>query len=560
MDIHVTIDFPDDLWFATRRWDEASLRSLIRFYAEHGVTGIHWIDYGTIDDGLFDRGTYLDRMGTARDFITAVPDPLRVVADEGRRLGMRVYSVLKIFDLCGEMPWSTLPAGAGRRVGTSFIGGEGVHAHRWIRDHPRLRAELHPSLRERTPRLPVSRLRLWHEGPALPSCGFRLLTSADNRDYRPYGGPQRIEIGERRRRPPVFAPAPARAFGPEAMSTCIEFSGLAIDAPFIAIETEGCCVLANTLEALVELEDVAGNAVAFTLGLIPVVTPENRRPDWKTAGIAFDAAFGTSIPGRGWTDTRSGGRFRHELAPRGFLGIARGRNEHLAGIVELAYPEVREWLVGLAIRAAEAGCDGVDVRTTTHTESLDFENYGFGPPIVEAMRARHGVDIGSDGFDRAAWRRLRGSFLDLLLAQMREALHRRGKSLIVQLASNFDKPAEETCFHEIHVDWRRWCRERAFDIANLIAFRFAGTFYWDAIAACRESGIPLMMTPSMHAASDEVWATEGRELLEHCLADGIGTFNIYESGYITRLEERGFAKLHPPLWALVEEFRSRPGG
>ncbi len=557
MDVHVSIDFNDDLWFASQAWDEEKLRGLIGAYAERGIRGIHWLDQGGIDDGIHDKNGYIDRLGTAWDFIRRVPDPLRVVADEAHRHGMQVYSVLKCFDLCCGMPWCTRPAGYRHEppVGLPLVGGEGVLAHRWIREHPEMRAELHPTLQERTERRPIRKIRLWHESADLKGGEFQLFISENNRDYQSVAMHLAITCQEHNRRPPVFVPAPDKAFGAESAFTCFEFTDLNIGAPFIAVTYSGPKPIANTLAALVEIEDSAGERVPFTFGLGPVRTPQERAPDWRSAGIAFDAAFNTPIPGRGWTMTESGGRHRIELGPQSFLGLARGRNKHLSGVIELAYPQARQWLTAMASRAVDAGCDGVDIRMTTHTESLDWENYGFGAPVVEEFLRRHGVDIRTQPFDRAKWRRLRGSYVEMLLDETRSMLHAKGKKLSFQMSKLYDRPAEELCFHEIHFDWRKWCDEHIFDIANFVNFTFRESFYGEAVSRCRAAGIPMMMTPSMHSATDEDWARDAVELFDRCLQDGIDVFNIYESAAVVRLQQHGFEFLSPTLWKLVNQYR-----
>jgi hypothetical protein len=557
MEFHVSIDFNDDLWLAKQRWDEEKLRALIRTYAERGIRGIHWQDQGTIHDGVYDKGGYIDRLGTAWDFIQRVPDPLNVVADEAHKHNLQVFSYIKVFDLSASMPWNALPAGEPHHppTGVPYIGGEGPLAHRWIRENPDLRAELHPALQETQPRHPIRSIRLWHDAANLPKGDFQIFTSHNNRNYSLYAGPQTISMTDRRRRTPIFVPAPNLEYGPEALVTCVEFSDLCIEAAFIAIVPVQPTQLGNTLAALVEMEDSQGQNAVFTYGLGPIMTPEIRLPDWRTAGIAFDGAYNTPVPGRGWTMTQSGGRFRVEVSGRGFVGLARGRNQFLGGVVELAYPQVRDWIKNIAMQAVEAGCDGVDIRTSTHTESLDWENYGFGRPVIDEFKRRHGVDITKQSFDRALWRKLRGDYFDLMLQEVGDATRARGKLFSVQLYDYYDKTADEFCYHEIYFDWRKWCRERRMDIVNLKSFKFRNSFYPEVVKLCHDTGIPLMMTPSMHSATDEVWASEGRELFEHCVNDGIGVYNIYESAAVMRLGEQGFEPRCPTMWKLLDEFR-----
>lgn len=559
MDFHVTIDFNDDLWFAKKEWTEELLRELIRAYARRGIKAIHWIDQGTIDDGIHDRGGYIDRLGTAWDFIQRVPRPLEVVADEAHRQGIKAYSVLKCFDLGFGMPWCVRPAGDPHDppTGISFVGGEGVLAHRWIREHPDRRAKLHPALEEKLPRRPLRAIRIWNQSRELPQCAFALFGSENNRDYRRYTGPQKFNALLRRRRPPLFATAPQESFGPEAEFACVEFSGLDLHAPFMAVVPEQPCKLANTLSALAELEDDSGNTVAFTYGLVPVMDPENRTPGWRTAGIAFDAAIQTPVPGRGWTREYSGGRYTVDIGERGFVGLARGRNRYLAGVVELAYADTRQWLCNMASQALDFGCDGVDIRLTTHTESLDWENYGFGPPIAEEFKRRHGVDLLREPFDRASWRRLRGEYVDALLQEAGTQVRRRGKTFSVQLSNLFDTRAEDICFHEIYFDWKRWLTQRWMDIGNLNSFAFREPFYAAAVKLCHDMDVQLQMTPSMHSARDEDWQRDGPDLFDACIRDRFAAFNIYESASVARLEKGGIEFLCPSLWKLVEKYQKQ---
>jgi hypothetical protein len=556
MEFHATIDFNDDLWYAKRAWKEGLLREFVRNLGERGIRALHWIDYGTAKDGIYDKGGYLDRMGTAATFLKEVPEPLRVVADEAKQHGMRTYSVLKVFDLCMGMPWETRPVGdtGTPAVGVPLLGGEGVLAHRWIRENPHLRAELHPSLREKIARKPIRSIRLWHDASELRAQDFKVLVSENNRDYHPYTGPGTIKILQRCRRPPVFTPAPGSQFGAEGLFACVDFSMLEISSPFIAITAASGSDLANFLAALIEVEDVDGDSVMVTHGLVPVCSAENVNPDWRKTGIAFDAAFGTDIPGRGWTHVESGGRHRFLLKSRNFIGIARGRNQYLPGVVELAYPQTRQWLTGMAERAVEFGCDGVDVRVTTHTESLDWENYGFGTPVIEEFKLRYGTDI-SDGsqFDRALWRRLRGEYFTQLLRDIGESLRGKGKKLSVQISDDQHKTAEEICFLEIFYDWQRWCKERIIDIAHLTKFYSNPASLSVTAQACRENNISMMHFGAVSSASDESWLRDWGIISERCKREQIGIFNIYETAGIVRLEESGFVYRLPSLWKTITD-------
>ncbi|HYF52184.1 MAG TPA: hypothetical protein VEJ63_22445, partial [Planctomycetota bacterium] len=287
--------------------------------------------------------------------------------------------------------------------------------------------------------------------------------------------------------------------------------------------------------------------------LSPVFDPENRNPDWRTSGIAYDAAYGTEIPGRGWTYVESGGRHRVEMKARNFIGIARGRNNYLAGFTELAYPEARKWLLGMAEQAIAFGVDGIDVRVTTHTESLDWENYGFGKPVVDEFKRRHGVDIANgEKFDRAAWRKLRGEYFTNFLGEIGERLRSRGKKLCVQLRDDQHRSAEEICYMEVFWDWQRWVRERMVDMVHLTKFYTNWDLFPRSAQLCRENDIELMYTAGI-SGRDEDWQRDGPIILERCKQNHIEILNFYETGGFVRLEENGLAYHMPSLWKDVRE-------
>jgi len=86
----------------------------------------------------------------------------------------------------------------------------------------------------------------------------------------------------------------------------------------------------------------------------------------------------------------------------------------------------------------ELGADGVHCSTSSHcrhlpnTHEADF--YGYGQPIVDAFRARYGVDIRTAGdFDKSAWHDLKGEAMVQLYRELAALCHGRGKELWIGL-------------------------------------------------------------------------------------------------------------------------------
>jgi len=550
MEFYVTFDFADDVLQAKQPWTEEWLRKIVRGYGERGVSAIHWIQ--TAGACKFPS----DKMAWSA-FLETVPEALAVVADECHKNGMRCISIIKINDRVLAMPFTPRKVTFDEKgnIEQDFLGGKFGYVHPWTLKHPEMRAELHTSLQEKLPRKPVSAIRLWHEGPNLPETPFEIYVSKDNRDYTLYTGPMSIKFGERRRKPPVFVPAPDRAFGPEGTFTSIEISGLNIAEPFFAVAAKEPTELANTMSALAEIIDASGKNAAFTYGLVPVIADmkdQSRKEDWRKPGIAFDAAFGTDIPGRGWQFMTSGGRHRIDIKKRGLLGFARGKNNYLSGIQEYSYPEVRSYCVELVKEALDSGCDGVDIRMNSHTESFDWENYGFGGPIAAEYKKRYGKDITKDKFDRSKWRALRGEYLTQALLEMSAFTRSRGKSFSIQLFGHLDRKSEEICKMEFYWDWKKWIASGFMDALTLgSGWEWKEEFYRELISLCRLGKIPVTMTPSMHSAKDAEWERDLPIFLDYCKRDGFKAFNIYESAAVSLLDSDRLKFTRPPLWKMI---------
>ncbi len=223
--------------------------------------------------------------------------------------------------------------------------------------------------------------------------------------------------------------------GEEGDYACVELTDLEIDEPYVCVKPaeSQTWALANTLFAMLEAEDAAGEPVVFTWGIVPrQPPPTGDEVPWWDGGVAFDAAHRSLIP-RPPLIAKSALRYRIDMAEQKWIAIGRGRNEYLGGHVELADPEVRQWLVGLVTDAMDKGMDGVDIRMGSHTETLDQENYGFHPAIVEAYRERYGIDITKQSFDRPAWRKLRGEYFDQFLREVGQAVRGRDGKVLIHL-------------------------------------------------------------------------------------------------------------------------------
>ncbi|MCK5558693.1 MAG: hypothetical protein KAJ01_09955, partial [Candidatus Hydrogenedentes bacterium] len=334
MDVHITVDFFDDIFSAKSRWSEQKLRQLVCELAARNIKAIHWIGHGRMDGGCWDQGSYFDvGRSDGASIAEQIPEPLELICKEAHRLGMKVYDVLKPCDMVLSAPYSSFPVGKEPipPIGLPYVGGTGNCAARWIREHPDKRVRLHPSLTKRDSGKPIRTLRLWHDRAAIDAKPeISLMVSDDNGTYRLYEGPCTTTYGTRRRRPPIYAPAPEKVWGEEEALFCLELADMEISQPFLAVCLGKPSGLANTLTAFCEVEDDAGDPVACTYGFTPIQPYGERGRDWRTTGIAFDTTRGLGV---NRLFLRSAVRERFELDKLEVLGIARGRNTYPAGVV-----------------------------------------------------------------------------------------------------------------------------------------------------------------------------------------------------------------------------------
>ena len=573
MEFHMTSDFRDDFTANQTRWTKERFREYIQIISDLGMKAIHWIEMGDKDMGKWDRGGSTDLYQRSVEFMEEIPNPLAFLCEEGHRLGMKVYAVHKINDMASFGPGRFYPLGMAPSVlpGIPQIGGSGQMAFRWLRHHPDKRVEIHPSLMEPPGlRKPVRTIRLWHETSQLEGIPeIELFVSETNRSYVPYEGNKEISVSVQSRKPPVFTPAPEKRFAEEGFCTCIEISELQISQPFFAICFHQEVELVNTLTALMEVEDSAGEPVVFTWGFSPRSDYSKSLGNFTEVGIGFDATWHIpfeDFPG-GYRWQHSAGRYRLNVSKVPFIGVARGRNQFLSSPVELAYPSVRKWLLEMIQYELDAGCDGVDIRVECHTENMDFENYGFGKPIIEAFQSRYGVNITQEPFDRAAWRELRGEYFDLFLKEASDLLLAHGKERWMHLTGHplMDGAPSEPSLYQVHWNWEKWLREGWVDMVNFKRFQGPGIppdhqkkidkFYQKALTCCRNLDLPMAFTPDSRnkGMTTEDFVKRELENIHRIFENGFTVYNFYEGNTYIHLKDNGFEISAEGLWRKIRE-------
>ena len=132
------------------------------------------------------------------------------------------------------------------------------------------------------------------------------------------------------------------------------------------------------------------------------------------------------------------------------------------GVLTFAYPEVRQHF-----RHRIAGYldgydwDGVFLCLRTQARPAAFaDQFGFNPPIVDAMRERANVDIRHEDFDLTTWRAVQGECFTTFLRELRGDLNARGVGLSVGV------PRGDIIGPPVGnwpIAWRMWAREGLID-------------------------------------------------------------------------------------------------
>ena len=103
------------------------------------------------------------------------------------------------------------------------------------------------------------------------------------------------------------------------------------------------------------------------------------------------------------------------------------------GVPCFAEPRARELLLKHVCYVLDRGVDDLAVTFFTHAQSTGTDEpdyYGFNTPVVEAYKARHGVDPLKEAPDPDRWHALHGEFYTDLLRSLHAETSRRGQRLI----------------------------------------------------------------------------------------------------------------------------------
>jgi len=151
-----------------------------------------------------------------------------------------------------------------------------------------------------------------------------------------------------------------------------------------------------------------------------------------------------------------------------------------SGPIELAYSDARTAITNWTMQHVNAtGYDGVMLQTYAENFSQRFLNeFGFSDPIVNEFKARYGVDIRRQNFNRTDWSHVRGEYLTQMLSELGTQLRSSGKQLSITVnpddnhgMQNWAAYGVET-MGNIHADLEGWIQNHTVD--NLVVWGASG--------------------------------------------------------------------------------------
>lgn len=522
-------------------------------------------------------------------------EPDAAYARACRRHGMEAFAIIKPYEGGGG---ATVPHGA-RKAGTGgtvrCLGGDRIGFDALLAKRPELRVMRRPEPEvEARAGLPVAAAEVAFcaepvEGEltaadvaamAAGAAGWELWTSADNGIYARHEGALRVAEREEER---VWRDANGRALDAQKRRTrVVRIEGFEIDAAvsYLAIVREGGGRRVTLPQSMVRLFGPEGEELPCTVSVF-VRSPGNPLEATKPVAervwgmenqpsIPADAAEARERLADGWG-------FEHEWYGSGFwgpgwrdavaMGVARGKLGWMKGTPCEAYPEVREYWLEWVERCIAAGFDGVDVRLQNHSGMVsDYEAYGFNPPLVEAYRERHGIDILKERPDPLELMALRGEcfmeFLEAAAARLKGA----GRKLQVHLRHCHESPRLSAEFNELGF-WampKVWLRDwkRVVDLANEITLK---DYYFRDYRPGRAAGIKARAVEQGKRVWIHCYISQAQELREDFFRaieedSTAGGVLLYEVAHSLKnevnhglIEQYGPVGLHEPTAAKLRE-------
>jgi hypothetical protein len=530
-DLHVTVDFTDDLVNFGQLYEPAHVDQLFDYFGRLGICRVDWHWDTWID-------TYLMPFGGCSNLMA-------YAVQAGHDRSIEVHAVVKPFEM-GPAVWSvphTFPRPSGLPLFDTHKGLI-VTVDPFLLTHPEMQFRRMPAGQDDEG--PVRSVRLVKsddEPTTIELDDLRVLVGPGVGNLRPYSG--QIQFSDE-----VEWRSDFPTGGPRRVLT---LDGLTVDPPdrFIVIACEAKeGTFTNTLDNLIELCDERGNRLPSTPASlkidwtraqsrppIPELTAYGRTPaviDFLNDQDRLKQACETAYL---FDETVGSGDRTLDVAG-GFAGAMRGKSEYLTGTLSPVYPEVQDRWLEMIGDCLAAGVDGVNIRAAGHSSHVhDRDEYGF---IEDAMIDGH--------VDRDLAARANGDAYTEFLRKAKRDISSAGKvtSLHINATFDFEDDRHISCNLPPNVawQWETWIRDIA-DVVHLKDMHFlreprARHFVDRATRVAKETDRPVV-----YIGTNKELRFSGehdRTRFEMGLAmqhPRIDAFQLYEAASFTRVDERG---------------------
>lgn len=533
-----TYDFPDEM--VGGPYTPEVMRREMRRLRGYGFERVYWIDYPWQMRALEQQADHAGpgrmppgRREHWRETTEAFGgDPLPGCVEIAHEVGLEFYTVMKPYDLWlrGTLPFSE----DGNEEMPTTLSGRVAGADPFLVEHPEYWFRRNPAWTAGPGNGPVREVALWSDSAEPLPCEvseIRLFGSEDNTGYRPVpGAAAETEVVERPRY--RWTPAGRVRTGGSERVRVVRFSGLDLDVPYLAVQfpRDGAGTsFGNQFYLLCEVRGAEGE-----LTVTPSMT--TRRGDFRDGGFEFTA--GTQAQ---WSDASEGMELHRDLAGV-VLGIARGQDQRLPGMLDPSHPEVRRyWLDNYVQRAIDVGADGVDVRIAHHHGCPEWLSFAYAEPVMEEFRRREGREPSPRSEDFETIRRIRGEFHTEFLRRAKRMLSAAGMKLEHHVESRMTVPPSCDTYTQIHWDCARWIEEGIVDGVNL---KYLGPFnpwvHEEILPRAEESNVPVQVIAAIGDPRSQPRTPEwAEELLQSTHAVGMAGLNLYELWVYIRTTPRG---------------------
>lgn len=239
----------------------------------------------------------------------------------------------------------------------------------------------------------------------------------------------------------------------------------------------------------------------------------------------------------------------------GYVAVACGKPEYMAGNQHPVYPEVRKYWLDLVQFCLNRGVDGINFRVSNHTKSPEYWDYGFNDPVLEAATGKT---------DYQTISQINGDAYTLFLREARERIKNKGKGITIHLLSNMlmpdNRPGKLNSLPpNFEWQWETWVKEIADDL------EFRGVFKlrpWNLdkvldifSSATRAAKKPLYLQGDFHGRAFDRPFTSTKDELERVINhDRLDGYILYETANFTRVNEEGDVEGSPEIIKVLKRY------